>query len=78
MGTFRSFNHLLWRGSSTMPESMEHYHPEDGCLISLRQPREVRYWSKRLGVSDAHLRLAVKAQGHGVKAVEAWLAANTP
>lgn len=59
-----------------MPEPMDEYHPEDGCLISLRQPWEVSYWRKRLGVTDARLRLAVEARGHGLKAVEAWLAAN--
>lgn len=59
-----------------MTESMETYHPDDGSLVSLRSPCALRYWRERLGTSDARLRLAVGASGHGVKAVQAWLSAN--
>jgi hypothetical protein len=42
----------------------------DRSRISLRQPHEVAYWTKRFGVSREQLEEAVKAVGHAVDAVE--------
>jgi len=47
--------------------------PQDISKISLTEPWEVKYWCETLGVSEARLRAAVKAVGHGAAAVRAWL-----
>lgn len=42
-------------------------HPKmDRKLIALKQRHEVRYWTKRLGVTAERLRAAVKEFGHSV------------
>jgi hypothetical protein len=48
----------------------------DRTLIALRQPHEVRYWSKKFKVTPARLKAAVKAAGHSSKNVSAYLAKN--
>ena len=45
----------------------------DSLTIALEQGHERRYWSKRLGVTEAQLEEAVKAVGRNAKAVEAHL-----
>jgi Protein of unknown function (DUF3606) len=48
----------------------------DRALIALREPYEVRYWSKKFKVTPARLKAAVKAAGHSSKKVGAYLAKN--
>jgi hypothetical protein len=48
--------------------------PEDGKLISLKEPYEVEYWTAALNVDLAVLEQAVAAVGHSPAAVRAWLA----
>ena len=45
----------------------------DRAAISLRQPWEVRYWTKRFGCTSAKLRKAVKEVGHSVSKVSSYL-----
>jgi len=45
----------------------------DRRLISLGQAYEVHYWSKKLKVTPARLRAAVRRVGNSAKAVEAYL-----
>jgi hypothetical protein len=42
---------------------------QDRARINIREPWEVKYWSKRLGVTPAELRRAVKAAGPMAKNV---------
>ena len=44
----------------------------DRGLISLTEPYEVRYWSKKLKVTPAKLRYAVKKVGHSARKVEVY------
>ncbi|MBI1201620.1 MAG: DUF3606 domain-containing protein [Rhodopseudomonas sp.] len=45
----------------------------DRGLIALKEPYEVRYWSKKFKVTPAKLRYAVKKVGHSAKKVEAYI-----
>jgi Protein of unknown function (DUF3606) len=45
----------------------------DRGMIALKQPYEVRYWSKKFKVTPARLKVAVKAAGHSAKKVGAWI-----
>ena len=45
----------------------------DRNLIALSEPYEVRYWSKKLKVTPAKLKYAVKKVGHSAKNVEAYI-----
>ena len=47
--------------------------PPDACRISLQEPREVQYWTSRLGISLNQLRQAIDAVGASPLHVEAWL-----
>ncbi len=48
----------------------------DRALIALSQPYEVRYWSKKLKITPAALKAAVKAVGHSSKKVTAYVMAK--
>lgn len=48
----------------------------DDTRIDLDQEQEVRYWSKKFGVTEEEIRQAVKSAGPMVKDVRARLAAN--
>lgn len=48
----------------------------DRALIALSEPYEVRYWCKKLKVTPAKLRYAVKKVGHSSKKVEAYIKAQ--
>ena len=48
----------------------------DRKLISLEEPHEVRSWTESLGVTEAHLREAVKAVGRSAEAVGKYLASE--
>ena len=45
----------------------------DRGLIALGEPYEVAYWSKKLKVTPAKLRYAIKKVGHSAKKVEAYI-----
>jgi hypothetical protein len=45
----------------------------DKALIAVSQPYEVRYWSKKLKITPAKLKAAVKAVGHSSKKVTAYV-----
>lgn len=42
---------------------------QDRIRINVNEAYEVRYWTQRLGVSEAELRMAVAQVGRSVKAV---------
>ena len=48
--------------------------PQDRSRINTSQDYEVRYWSKKFGVSADQLKAAVKKVGNSAKAVEEELA----
>lgn len=52
-------------------------HPEavetTRLIVSLDTPEDVRYWTDRLQVSAAQIRLAVNAVGDSAACVDAWL-----
>lgn len=48
----------------------------DRGLIALGEPYEVRYWSKKLKVTPAKLKYAVKKVGHSSKKVAAYIKAQ--
>jgi len=48
----------------------------DAALIALSEPYEVRYWSKKLKITPAALKAAVKAVGHSSKKVTAYVMAK--
>jgi hypothetical protein len=48
----------------------------DRALIALSEAYEVSYWSKKLKVTPAKLKAAVKKVGHSAKKVEAYFAAE--
>jgi hypothetical protein len=56
-----------------MPDDPNKRGPQDASLISLTEEHEVRYWTGALGVSEARLREAVEAVGHGAAAVREYL-----
>jgi hypothetical protein len=45
----------------------------DRGLISLSEPYEVRYWSKKFKVTPARLKAAVKAVGRSARRVEGYI-----
>jgi hypothetical protein len=47
---------------------------QDRVKVSLTEAHELRYWTKRFGCTEAELRAADAAVGHGAKAIEAHLA----
>ena len=47
--------------------------PRDSGWINLEEPREVRYWTAALAVSEAGLRSAVRAAGDATSAVRQYL-----
>ena len=47
--------------------------PRDSGWINLEEPREVRYWTRALSVSEQRLRSAVRAAGDATSAVRQYL-----
>jgi hypothetical protein len=47
--------------------------PRDTGWINLEEPREVRYWTRALAVTEAQLRAAVCAAGDSTQAVCRYL-----
>lgn len=56
-----------------MPDNLQRRRPEDPNTISLGEAWEVKYWCEALGVTEARLREAVRAVGHSVAKVRAYL-----
>ncbi len=56
-----------------MPDNKTKRGGSDRSLIALREPYEVRYWSKKLKVTPAKLKSAVKKVGHSARKVEAYI-----
>ncbi|SKC49689.1 DUF3606 domain-containing protein [Pseudoxanthomonas indica] len=46
----------------------------DRSRIALGEEHEVRYWTKKFGVTEEDLRVAIDAVGKAAKNVELWLA----
>lgn len=51
--------------------------PRDQGRINLEEPKEVRYWTQALRVSEARLRSAVSATGDAAPAVRQYLCGAT-
>ncbi|MBT2746831.1 MULTISPECIES: DUF3606 domain-containing protein [unclassified Lysobacter] len=56
-----------------MSDDLTKRQPQDKSKISLTEDWEVRYWTKAFGVTEAQLRAAVKAVGHGSATVKKHL-----
>ena len=56
-----------------MPDNRKKRGPIDRAWISLKEPFEVRYWSKKYKVAPAKLRRAVKDAGRSAKKVGAYI-----
>jgi Protein of unknown function (DUF3606) len=56
-----------------MPDNKTKRAGSDRRLIALRESYEVRYWSKKLKVTPAKLKNAVKKVGHSARKVEAYI-----
>lgn len=54
---------------------MQKHKARDKALIAVSQAYEVRYWSKKLKITPAKLKAAVKAVGHSSKKVTAYVMA---
>jgi hypothetical protein len=48
--------------------------PDDRSRISLSEPYEIQYWTKKFGVTAADLRDAIKKVGNSAEAVEKEIA----
>jgi hypothetical protein len=57
-----------------MADDLSKKGPQDRSRINLSEDYEVRYWSKKLGVSAGQLHDAVKKVGNSATAVEQELA----
>jgi hypothetical protein len=53
-----------------MPDDKSKKGPQDRNRISLSEDHEVRYWSKKFGVTPERLRAAVQKVGSSPAAVE--------
>ena len=56
-----------------MPDNTTNRGEPDRSRVSLQQPHEVSYWTKRFGVTREQLEQAVNAVGNSVEAVERHL-----
>ena len=61
-----------------MNDDLERRGPEDKSKISLTEAWEVRYWTKRFGVTAAELRACVEKVGNGTAKVAACLGKTWP
>jgi hypothetical protein len=50
--------------------------PQDRSRINLNQDHELRYWTRKFGVSEDKLKQAVDKVGSSAKAVEDWLSVH--
>jgi hypothetical protein len=54
---------------ATMPDNLTDRGPQDRSRISMEEEHEVRYWTKKFGVSRQELEAAVKRAGASAAAV---------
>jgi hypothetical protein len=47
--------------------------PQDSSRVNVHEPHELRYWTKRFGVTEEQLKKAVAKVGTSVKSVESEL-----
>jgi len=52
-----------------MTDNLSNRGPQDRARINVNESHEVRYWTQKLGVSEAQLREAVKTVGVSADAV---------
>ena len=55
------------------PDNLNIRQPQDPQRINVNEPREVRYCTKKFGVSEAQLKQAVKSVGPMVMKVKIYL-----
>ena len=58
----------------TMSDDLKQRGAQDRSRINTSEDHEMRYWSKKFGVSEDQLKAAVKKVGNSAKAVEEELA----
>lgn len=59
-----------------MSDNLNNRGPQDASKINVNEEWELRYWTKKLGVSAEELKAAVKQAGVSVDAVSAQLKAQ--
>ena len=59
-----------------MGDDIKKTSPGEWTLVSMYEPYEVAYWTRRFGCTAAQLEQAVKAAGGITADVEAWLNQN--
>jgi hypothetical protein len=57
-----------------MADNLEDRGPEDRARINVNEPHEVRYWTKKYGVTEEQLRAAVAQVGVRADQVEVYFA----
>ena len=55
-----------------MADNLKLRQPEDKNFINLREPWEIKYWTRALGVSQVQLGIAVKAVGNNTRKVKEY------
>lgn len=53
-----------------MADNLQNRGPQDRSRVNLSEDYEVKYWTKKFGVSEEALRNAVKKAGSSAEAVE--------
>ncbi len=56
-----------------MSDNLNKKRPQDSSKISLKEPWEVKYWTKQLGVSYQKLHASVKQVGHSTAKVKQYI-----
>jgi hypothetical protein len=67
---------LLLSQETAMADDPSKRGPQDRSRISTSEDHEVRYWSRKFGVSPEQLKAAVRKVGNSAKAVEKELKAG--
>ena len=55
-----------------MADDLHNRGEPDRSRINLEEEHEIRYWTRRLGISEDQLRLAVKARGASAEKVAGY------
>lgn len=59
-----------------MTDNLKIVAPKDKTLVNTHQDHEVKYWTKKFGISKADLKKAVKKVGNKVSEVKKWVGKN--
>ncbi len=59
-----------------MADNLQDRGPQDRARINVNEVHEVRYWTKKFGVTEEQLRAAVAAVGVRADQVQAYFAAR--